>query len=211
MAKLRDRDRTQDAILQAATALFLAQGPAAVPLSAVAKKAGVTKSLIHHYFGDKHGLWRATKAAALAPYESTQRQIFQSGSALSGTEALTQSLGAYFSALQKFPDMARALALEALEGAPQASAVEARLQDEGRTFIADLQTRGQLREDVAPALVLALFSAATEHWFVHRDRLAALNGTDPDTLEAAYFDAAVKVLSDGLRPQTSEDAGGSTP
>ncbi|MFK7916009.1 MAG: TetR/AcrR family transcriptional regulator, partial [Pseudomonadales bacterium] len=74
--KKRDRDKTSRAILNAATTLFLERGYAAVSLSLIAKQAGVTKSLLHHYFGDKQGLWKAVKEASVASYAEQQRTLF---------------------------------------------------------------------------------------------------------------------------------------
>ena len=195
----RDRDKTSGAILSTATTLFLEHGYAAVSLSLIAKQARVTKSLLHHYFGDKHGLWKAVKDASVASYAEQQRALF---SANPGNPAqdIASSIAAYFSFLQKHPEVARMFALESFESDYKPSATEQELQAKGITFIHDLQKRKVLREDIDADMVLAVFSALTEHWFISRDRVAKLNNTKTSsTLDARYFEAVSKVFEAGIQ------------
>jgi TetR/AcrR family transcriptional regulator len=68
----RDPEATQEAILRAAETLFIDRGMAAVRTSAVAKQAGVAKSLIHHYFGSKDALWEAVIKRRFEAYFEAQ-------------------------------------------------------------------------------------------------------------------------------------------
>jgi TetR/AcrR family transcriptional regulator len=195
----RDRDKTSGAILSTATTLFLEHGYAAVSLSLIAKQAGVTKSLLHHYFGDKQGLWKAVKDASVASYAEQQRALF---SANPGNPAqdVASSIAAYFSFLQKHPEVARMFALESFESDYKPSATEQELQAKGIAFIHDLQKGKVLRADIDADMVLAVFSALTEHWFISRDRVAKLNNTKTGgSLDARYFEAASKVFEAGLQ------------
>jgi len=54
-----DADATRRRILGAATALFAERGPAGGSIRAIAKDAGVSLSMVHHYFGNKDGLYDA--------------------------------------------------------------------------------------------------------------------------------------------------------
>jgi TetR/AcrR family transcriptional regulator len=197
----RDRDKTSGAILSTATALFLEQGYAAVSLSLIAKQAGVTKSLLHHYFGDKQGLWRAVKDASVASYAEQQRALFSAHPG-NPAEDIASSIAAYFSFLQKQPEVARMFALESFESDYKPSATEQELQAKGIAFIHDLQKRKVLRGDVDADMVLAVFSALTEHWFISRDRVAKLNNIKTGkALDARYFEAASKVFEAGIQIQ----------
>ncbi len=195
----RDRDKTAGAILSSATTLFLEHGYAAVSLSLIAKQAGVTKSLLHHYFGDKQGLWRAVKDASVASYAEQQRALFSANPG-NPAEDISSSIAAYFSFLQKHPEVARMFALESFESDYKPSATEQELQAKGIAFIHDLQKRKVLREDIDADMVLAVFSALTEHWFISRDRVAKLNNTKTgNALDARYFAAASKVFEAGIQ------------
>lgn len=57
--RTRDADRTREAILDAATRLFAAQGYAATGLQQVAAEAGVARATPSYFFGSKEGLWKA--------------------------------------------------------------------------------------------------------------------------------------------------------
>ncbi len=197
----RDRDKTAGAILNSATTLFLEHGYAAVSLSLIAKQAGVTKSLLHHYFGDKQGLWRAVKDASVASYAEQQRALFSANPG-NPAEDISSSIAAYFSFLQKHPEVARLFALESFESDYKPSATEQELQAKGIAFIHDLQKRKVLRGDIDADMVLAVFSALTEHWFISRDRVAKLNNTKTGkALDARYFEAASTVFEAGIQIQ----------
>lgn len=196
----RDRDKTSGAILSTATALFLERGYAAVSLSLIAKQAGVTKSLLHHYFGDKQGLWKAVKDSSVASYAEQQRALF-SANTEQPAAGIASSVAAYFSFLKKHPEVARMFALEGFESAFQPSATEQELQAKGIAFVHDLQKRNVLRDDIDAEMILVLFSALTEHWFINRDRFAKLNNTKTDdAFDARYFEAMSKVFASGFQP-----------
>jgi AcrR family transcriptional regulator len=55
----RDPERTRAAILHAATAEITAKGLTGARVDRIAKRAGVNKRMIYHYFGDKQGLYLA--------------------------------------------------------------------------------------------------------------------------------------------------------
>ena len=197
----RDRDRTSGAILSAATELFLDRGYAAIPISLIAKQANVTKSLIYHYFGDKRGLWLAVKDTSVAAYAVQQRAVFSSNETELTEGGVATSVAAYFSFLQEQPEIARMFALEGFEVEFSPGDTERELQASGIAFIKLLQSRGVMREDIDPSMVLAAFSALTEHWFISQERVAELNKkrTGP-SLDANYLDAIQKILSGGLQP-----------
>jgi TetR/AcrR family transcriptional regulator len=63
--KRRDAAATQRRLLAAAEQEFAAHGFRGARLKNIAGRAGVQPALIHHYFEDKEGLYRAMLAAAL--------------------------------------------------------------------------------------------------------------------------------------------------
>ncbi|MFJ8578722.1 TetR family transcriptional regulator [Micromonospora sp. NPDC093277] len=60
---------TREAILDAARAAFAERGFDAASIRAIAAAAGVDPALVHHYFGTKEELFRATVAIPLDPAE----------------------------------------------------------------------------------------------------------------------------------------------
>lgn len=197
----RDRERTSGTILKIATVLFFERGYAAVPISLIAKQADVTKSLIYHYFGDKRGLWLAVKDASVAAYAEQQRAVFSSTETGHSEVAVADSAIAYFSFLQKHPEIARMFALECFEGEFDAGETERELQSNGIAFIEGLQSDGVLRADIEADMLLAVFSSLIEHWFISRERVAKLNNKEAGpALDARYFDTVMKILGGVLPP-----------
>lgn len=195
----RDRDKTSGTILSTATALFLQFGYDAVSLSLIARQAGVTKSLLHHYYGDKQGLWKAVKDASVASYAEQQRRLF-SANPDKPSKDIASSMAAYFTFLQKHPEVARMFALESFESDYKPSATELELQAQGIAFIRSLQEQKVFREDIEPDMVLAVFSALTEYWFLSRDRVAKLNNLQAGrSLDARYLDAVGKIFETGFQ------------
>src|SRR5688572_17744643 len=55
-------DARRDQILDAARRVFMRSNPLAASTSAIAREAGVTRGLVHHYFGTKRDLYLAVVA-----------------------------------------------------------------------------------------------------------------------------------------------------
>ena len=59
MRKVRDLERTREALLKAGLAEFAAKGLAGARTDAIAAAAGVNKALIYYYFKSKDALYLA--------------------------------------------------------------------------------------------------------------------------------------------------------
>ena len=66
---------TREAILDAAEPLFAERGFGESNLREIAREAGVTRSLIHHHFGSKEGLWHAVVERRFQEYARAQHAI----------------------------------------------------------------------------------------------------------------------------------------
>jgi AcrR family transcriptional regulator len=67
-SRLRNPERTRATILRTATAEITAKGLNGARVDSIAKRAGVNKRMLYHYFGNKQGLY-------LAVLESTYAEI----------------------------------------------------------------------------------------------------------------------------------------
>ena len=54
----RDPVRSRRRILEAAFREFSAQGLAGARVDQIARRAGINKRMLYHYFGDKNGMFR---------------------------------------------------------------------------------------------------------------------------------------------------------
>ena len=219
---MRDPDATRKSILDAAEHIFLAKGFADASTAEIARKSGVTKSLIHHHFGSKEALWAQVKERRFAEY--FDRQIAALREQKADLDLLRKSIEMYFHFLQRNPDLVRMLAWMALEGeragTPGARPTRAGesgdgvertekaylLNELGVAKIREGQAAGILRDDVDPLMILSIFGALTEHWFLHRDELKGCMALEfgGEKLDEDYLDAMLKVFFGGVsaRPKT---------
>lgn len=72
---VRDPERTQAAILEAATAEFAAKGIGGARVDTIAERAGTNKRMLYHYFGDKIGLYVAVLEAAYGAIRSAEHDL----------------------------------------------------------------------------------------------------------------------------------------
>ena len=109
----RDPEATREKILDAAETVFLAKGYGNAAMSEIADEAGVTKSLLHHHFGSKEGLWTEVKARRFRYYADAQLAMIRDGSP--GSDLLRTSFEFYFRFLQQNPQLVRIMAWMFLE------------------------------------------------------------------------------------------------
>lgn len=101
--RLKDLGKHQ-AILDAATAIFLARGFAGASMDAVAEAAGVSKATVYAHFADKDDLFQAMIRARCEAYNRPQR--FEAYARLAPREALVE-MGRNFLALLCDPEVLR--------------------------------------------------------------------------------------------------------
>ncbi|MBS1107523.1 MAG: acrR 5 [Deltaproteobacteria bacterium] len=87
-----DKDRTQQRILDAAAGLFAARGYDGASITAIAARAGVSRSAVFWHFSDKSTLFRETFRRMLVPFvEEVARSLEDSDP----TQRLVQLFGVY--------------------------------------------------------------------------------------------------------------------
>ncbi len=90
--RIRDANRTREAIFAAAAAIFAAQGFAGARLDTIAADSGYNKSLIGQYFGDKLGLYSELLERADREADAFLALVL---AALLGDEAATSDAGRF--------------------------------------------------------------------------------------------------------------------
>jgi len=199
-AKTRDPEATRSALLDAAEAVFLEKGFGNAALSEIARKAKVTKSLIHHYFGSKGGLWRAVKKRRFSKYAETQLAMLRDAGRPT-TELLRQSIAFFFNFLKQNPEMVRIMAWMFLERDQEECLFKDReLNELGVAKLREAQEAGLLRPDVDARFVLFTFVGLAQHWFQDKAHFLEDFDTDglPEDLDAAYLDAIQKIFFEGI-------------
>ena len=113
-AQKRDAEASKNALLDAAEEIFLEKGYGDTAISEIAKKAGITKSMIHHYFRSKSGLWQAVKLSRFEEYFNKQMNMFEEYNIPEKLDLLRQSFQFYFRFLQKNPQRAEFVHLRSI-------------------------------------------------------------------------------------------------
>lgn len=200
-ATKRDPEATRTAILEAAEEVFLAKGVADASVSAIARRAGVTKSLIHHHFHSKEGLWNEVKIRRLSEYFEEQMRMIQGAAA--DAELLRNSMEFYFRFLAKNPEVVRIFVWMYLEQDEECSPLDRELHKAGVEKIRESQEAGYIRKDVDPRFVLFSFLALVSHWFQQREHFCGdLEDAPPGPeMDEAYLRDILKIYFEGVLPR----------
>ncbi|MEM8931649.1 MAG: TetR/AcrR family transcriptional regulator [Acidobacteriota bacterium] len=202
----RDPEATRLAILDAAEDLFVSHGPAATSLSQIAKKAEVTKSLIHHHFGSKEELWRAVQERHFADYFDMQMRLLEEADD-PDTNLLEQSMVAYYRFLQEHPDKVRFMTWTfATKDDTCPTAHEKELFELGIQRIREAQERGRIRADLEPFFVIKILIGMPFAWHQTREETLGLidSDIDSDTLDDMFLVDMMKVFFEGVRPRSTD-------
>jgi TetR/AcrR family transcriptional regulator len=198
----RDSEATRAALIDAAETVFLDKGFGGASLSAIAQRAGMTKSLIHHHFGSKEGLWREVKLRRFAHY--AEQQMAMLNDAPPTVDLLRESMQLYFRFMEHNPQLVRILAWMFLErDHEECINIDRDLIQAGADKVRAAQKRGLLRADIDPRFILFVFIGLAQHWFQDREHFCHDFGTDdlPEDLNSAYLEAIEKIFFEGILPR----------
>ena len=196
----RNKEATQAQILAAALPIFAEKGFRGSSVSEIAQGAGVTKSLIHHHFGSKEGLWNAIKERHFREYFDAQMGMLGSpGTA----DLLERSVEAYFRFLGSNPSFVRMMAWMQLERNEESSfPLGEMLTREAIRKIREGQEIGHLRKDLHPFSILVSFLGLAEHWFQGKEiHCQALPPDDEVRDDEHYLKDMLKLFFQGVLPQ----------
>lgn len=204
--KHRDPEATRAAILEAAEEVFLEKGYGAAALSAIANRAGVTKSLLHHHFDSKANLWAEVKQRRFSHYAEVQLAMIRDAAPDAGAEVLRDSFEFYFHFLQRNPELVKIMAWVFLEQEANEDVclkMDDELMDAGTERIRQGQEQGFFRDDVDPRFVLFTFIGICQHWFQDRHHvLKHLAGkVPPEVVDERYLRDAMKIFFEGVLPR----------
>ena len=201
----RDPEATRAALLEAAETIFLDKGFGNTSLSEIARHAGITKSLIHHYFGSKEGLWREVKTRRFMHYAQEQMKMIDQ--APPKPELLKESIILYFHFLRRNPQIVKILAWMFLEqDQNECMDMDRELIRSGVGKISASQDQGALRNDIDARLILFVFIGLCEHWFHNKNHFMTSFDLDDmaGNLDDAYLEAITKIFFEGVLPAPSK-------
>lgn len=201
----RNPELTRRRILDAAEAEFATKGYDGTRLRDVAVAVGVHHALLHHYFGDKEGLFRAVLERALGNLSTQAYELMRS------TPDVRELVRRYVDVVVDYYAQNRALVqilhfAQLDTGSPAYAMCGEIAQDmllplveaTVRT-IERAQRHGSIRDDVDPRRMVAIAMGAAGYLFHEDAFFSMLLGRDvraPDALED-HKRALVKLLLDG--------------
>jgi TetR/AcrR family transcriptional regulator len=202
----RNAEETKARILEAATREFARKGYDGARLRDVAEAAGVHHALLHHYFGDKEGLFREVVERAFAAASS---RAFE---ALRSTLATRELVERYVDTLVQFyvdnPYLVQILHFAMLdEGSPAYSQCEEigqrislPLLEATAKEVRRGQRAGTIRRDIDAKRLMTLGMGAAAYVFHEAQFFGTFLGEDvrsPEAL-AAHKRAVIQVIVDGM-------------
>lgn len=196
----RTTETTQLEILQAAEQLFAEKGFAETSLSAIAQRADVAKSLIHHHFGSKEELWGRVKQTHMRDYQALRDRLI--GDNEDGTPDIGAAIRAYFQFMRDRPRMVRIFGWMMLETLGEDYAdVGGDVIKLAAASLRRAQEAGHIRQDFQPVFAVLTFVSATEHWLRVRETLApALLNVDAKTADELFVRNLVDIIAHGVTP-----------
>jgi TetR/AcrR family transcriptional regulator len=199
----RDPEATRIAILDAAEDAFLEKGFAETSTAQIARRAGVTKSLIHHHFGSKEALWNEVKTRRFTGYSEQQMTMLREQAPTA--ELLRESMKMYFRYLRSNPQLVRVMAWMFIEGnqSEDCADLDRELTLAGIDKIRQAQERGELRADLNPGFILFTFIGIAQHWYQDKGLMLDKIGlsADSDAVDEAYLQDAVRIFFEGVLPR----------
>lgn len=198
-----------EAILTAAETLFAERGYNAVPVSAIAARAGVSKANVFHHFRTKDRLYLAVLRRACEAGSEIWRE--RMAGADSFREGIRHAARAHLNHLLAQGDVSRLILREVIENGPRRGP-ELAEQVFGEDFdgfvqiIREGQRRGDLRRDADPSVVAALLLGADVFFFLAHSVMihmrSAAFAADPERYSALLSD----YLLNGLEPHVNLEA-----
>jgi AcrR family transcriptional regulator len=177
-----DADRTRTLILEAALEAFAERGFEGASIREITGAAGVGHNLVHHYFGSKDDLWRATVHHALDPTAAQIADLLGTGQGRSTEQTMRAGVAVLVSGVAINPAAVRLLVGEALRGGPRFDAIfDEVLAPIGEVFISYFRSTGESLAVVDPRVLTlyvfgAVFGSLSVEGLLHRLGLVGHDG-----------------------------------
>lgn len=195
---------TRQTILDAARACFAERGLAATTTREIARRAGVTQPLVHHYFGTKDALFDAVLEASVSDYDDAQAQ--QWALPMGDLRFLTRGLTVLFRWLGQHQDMMRLATWARLEGRVFAVPGALDIYQKVLERLRHAKTTGLLRPQVDLDVVMISIDALFKGYWDRREALKVYP-IDRDELDERFLRETLRMLFVSLLvPEAAEIA-----
>ena len=206
----RDPQGTRLALLSAAIAEFAAKGPAGARVDEIARRAGVNKQLVYHYFGNKDDLFRAALEDVYGQIRARERALNLSD--LPPARAMEALVGFSFDYLAEHPEFIALLNDENrygathLDGFREVQAMHFPLVEVIRDTLKRGVHEGVFRDDIDPINLYISIAGMSYFFFSNNRTLSAIFGADLGNSKAVATRRrhVIEFTLAALRPNSSE-------
>jgi TetR/AcrR family transcriptional regulator len=197
--RIRDPGHTRALVIDAAERLFAERGFAATSMRDISAASGVSHPLIHHHFGSKEELYAAVKRRMVEGYA---RRFPAAARAPNRPLSVRAEMRRIMTYLSENPVMLRLCGWTRLEGDVQVWPGEPDLLDTLRRRVEVAQRRGQVRSDLAPAVLSLMIFGLIIFWVENRAHFTErFRGR---IVDEAYLRQAVALIERGIAPSPGE-------
>ena len=189
-------------MLAAARELFASRGFDAVSTRELADSAGATPAMVHYYFGDKHGLFRALTEETLGPVIASLESPLADGHPPTVVEFMEQYIGVF----RKYPWLPQLVFREMMDGGEGFRAHFAgRFGNRVRAILGSAirreQAEGSIDPELDPDLLTISTLALCVFPFLARPMIKTVLGIDVESGFASdWRRTAQRIFSRGAAP-----------
>jgi len=176
----KDQQETREAILRAAVFMFAERGFSGASISDIAKRAGVTKSLVMYYFPAKEELWREAVDYRIGP----TMEIVEKFMADKDGVGLKELVETRISAHSLDPEICRMYSWTTLGHGNPIPEEKLHLVKALLDKVAANPEKYKVPPGIDPVMYVGVIMAAVDGWFVFRNTLALFADRDCETEEA---------------------------
>lgn len=189
-------------LLASARELFARHGFEAVSMRQLARSADATPAMVHYYFGDKHGLFRALTEETLGPVIASLESLADEGDAPDVEQFMEQYIGVF----REHPWLPQLVFREMMEGGEDFRAhFASRFGHRVRAILGSAIRRGQGEGTIDPSLDPDLLTISTLALcvfpFLARPMVETVLGIDVDAgFAGSWRELAQRLFSKGAAP-----------
>lgn len=176
----KDHQETREAILQAAVFMFAEKGLNGASIADIAKRAGVTKSLVMYYFPAKEELWREAVDYRIRPTMEIVEKFMADKDGVGLKELVETRIDAH----SLDPEICRMYTWTTLGHGNPIPKEKLHLVKALLDKIAADPARYRVPSGVDPMMYVGAVMAAVDGWFVFRNTLALFAERDCESEEA---------------------------
>jgi TetR/AcrR family transcriptional regulator len=195
--RVRDPDAVRTAVLDAALPLFVEKGFADTSLRDISAASGVSHPLILHHFGSKDELYAAVKRRVVEGYA---RRFPEAARATDQPIDIRAEMERIMTYVGENELALKLCARTRVDGDHQVWPGEPDLFDLIRQRIEVAQRCLHVRSDLDPTMLSIIIMGTVFFWLDNRQHFAQRFKKPAD--DAAYLQAAITVIEEGLLPRT---------